>query len=150
MKEYDCREYYELGERLLLDGETVEVVRDEGEHPCTGCRIEELFDVDCSDYCSRSERMDVESVMFKLVGEAKKEVPIIAEYPEYDPSKEYAVYERFQYNGVVAECREYSSPIMCRDCVLHPCGSSEECKCLAASRKDGLSVYYKRLDDVRP
>lgn len=28
MKEYNYKEYYELGERLLLNGETVEVVED--------------------------------------------------------------------------------------------------------------------------
>ena len=107
MKEYDCGEYYELGEHLLLSCETVEVV---------------------------------------------KEVPVSAEYPEYDPNKEYAVYERFQYNGVVAECRKCSSPLLCRDCVLYPCNgvSIKACKCMASSREDGVSVYYKVLTDVRP
>lgn len=150
MKEYDYKEYYELGERLLLNGETLEVVEDDGEHSCAGCRLEELTDVPCSLYCSQSGRMDDESVVFKLV-----EVPISAEYPEYDPSKEYAVYERFQYNGVVAECTPCTpckSAVDCRACVLNPCNgaSVKTCKCMEPTRKDGVSVYYKRLDDVRP
>lgn len=155
MKEYDYKEYYELGERLLLNGETVEIVIDEGEPSCAGCRLEELTDVPCSLYCSRCERTDDESVMFKLVEEAKKEVPMSAEYPEYDPSKEYAVYERFQYNGVVAECRKCESAAGCRECALY---TDAPCACIASGcrlrtgthRKDGVSVYYKRLDDVRP
>lgn len=151
MKEYNYKEYYELGERLLLNGETVEVVED-GERSCAGCRLEELTDVPCSLHCSRFGRMGDESVMFKLVEEAKKEVPISAEYPEYDPSKEYAVYERFQYNGVVAECTPCKSAVDCRACVLNPCNgaSVKTCKCMESTRKDGVSVYYKRLDDVRP
>lgn len=152
MKGYNHGEYYELGERLLLNGETVEVVEDEGEPSCAGCRLKELIDVPCSLYCSWCERMDDKSVMFKLVEEAKKEVPMSAEYPEYDPSKEYAVYEHFQYNGVVAECTPSKSAVDCRACVLNPCNgaSVKTCKCMESTRKDGVSVYYKRLNDVRP
>lgn len=145
MKEYDYREYYELGERLSLNGETVEVVIDGC--ACKDCYLFDMIDVACSAYCTSKERPDGESVYFRLVDLAKENTP---GYPEHDPNKEYEVYERFQHNGVVAECRKSSSPFSCRDCVLHPCGPSAECKCLAAWRKDGISVYYKRLDDVRP
>lgn len=155
MKEYDCGENYELGERLELNGEIVEVVRDDEFIACKECRIAEIFRVKCSSFCMSHERRDGESIAFKLVAQAKKEVPISAEYPEYDPSKEYAVYERFQYNGVVAECRKCESAADCRECALYtdaPCAciASGYRLCMGTHRKDGLSVYYKKLEDVRP
>lgn len=93
---------------------------------------------------------DVILIRGKKAKVVKKEVPMSAEYPEYDPNKDYAVYERFQHNGVVAECRECSSPLLCRDCVLYPCIGPVAMNCIGLNRKDGLSVYFKRLDDVRP
>lgn len=148
MKKYDCGENYELGERLELNGEIVEVVRDDEFIACKECRIAEIFRVACSSFCTSHERRDRESIAFKLVAQAKKEVPMGAEYPEYDLNKEYAVYERFQHKGVVAECRKGSSPLLCRDCVLYPCTSYMNC--MSFRRKNNTSVYFKRLDDVRP
>lgn len=150
MKEYDFEEYYELGERLTVKGVTVEVVKDVC--VCNDCYLGGLKGVFCSLHCSVGERKDSESVCFRLVDMAKKEVPMSAEYPEYDPNKEYKLYERFQHNGVVAECRKCSSPLLCRYCVLYPCNgaSIKACKCMASSREDKTSVYYKVLTDVRP
>lgn len=145
MKDYDYRDYYELGERLLLNGETVEVVIDEC--ACNGCHLSGLFNVSCSAYCSGIERKDGNSICFQLVDTANT-----PGYPEYDPNKEYTVYERFQYNGVVAECRECISPLLCRSCVFYPCNgdNAKAGKCMASSRKDNTRVYYKALTDVRP
>lgn len=145
MKEYNYRKYYKLGERLELNGKVIEVV--ESSCACMNCCfMNEFFNVPCSSSCASDERPDGLSVCFRLVDMAKDNAK---EYPPHDPDKEYAIYERFQYNGVVAECRECKLPFSCRDCVLFPCPSPFN-KCLAFSRKDGNSVYYKRLDDVRP
>lgn len=152
MKEYNPNEYYEIGERLIIKGVTVELVKDdEFNGVCESCFINELSnrDIKCSSLCSGIERKDDTSVHFQLVDLAKKNTP---EYEPYDPNKEYAIYERFQHNGVVAECRKCSSPLLCRDCVLYPCNgaSIKACKCMVASREDKTSVYYKVLTDVRP
>lgn len=147
MKEYDCGEYYEIGERLTVKGVTVEVVRDV--RVCKECYLGDLMDVFCSLHCSVGERKDGELVCFRLVDIAKKNTP---EYEPFNPDKEYQLYERFQHNGVVAECRKCSSPLLCHYCVLYPCNgaSIKACKCMAASREDKTSVYYKVLTDVRP
>lgn len=147
MKEYDCEDYYELGERLTVKGAIVEVVKDVC--ACNDCYLRDLMGVFCSSHCSVGERIDSESVCFRLVDMAKKNTP---EYEPFNPDKEYQLYERFQHNGVVAECRKCSSPLLCRDCVLYPCNgaSIKACKCMASSREDKTSVYYKVLTDVRP
>lgn len=147
MKEYDCEEYYEIGERLSLNGETLEVVGNE--YGCTGCYFLNIQGAFCSDYCAPFDRIDDTSIYFKSVEQAKENTP---EYPQYNPDKEYAVYERFQHNGVVAECTPCKSAVDCRACILNPCNgaSVKTCKCMASAREDGVSVYYKRLDDVRP
>lgn len=79
-----------------------------------------------------------------------KEVPMSAEYPPYDPNKEYVVYERFQHNGVVAECTPCNRHAICRDCAVRSSCPDDYNKCMAASREDKTSVYYKVLTDVRP
>lgn len=112
--------------------------------------MNEFFNVPCSSHCASDERPDGLSVCFRLVDMAKENTKENAkEYPPHDPDKEYAMYERFQYNGVVAECRERNSPCQCHDCVLYPyvCDLN---KCMAFSREDGISIYYKILDDARP
>ena len=149
MKKYNYRKYYKLGERLELNGKAIEVVEDSC--ACRNCCfMNEFFNVPCSSSCASDERPDGLSVCFRLVDMAKDNAKDNAkEYPPYDPDKEYAIYERFQYNGVVAECRKCNSPRQCRDCVLYP-GVCDFNKCLAFSREDGISVYYKILDDVRP
>lgn len=149
MKKYNYREYYKLGERLELNGKVIEVVEDSC--ACKNCCfMNELFNVPCSSHCAGDERPDGLSICFRIVDMAKDNAKENAkEYPPHDPNKEYAIYERFQYNGVVAECRECNSPRQCRDCVLYPCVCDFN-KCMAFSREDGTSVYYKRLDDVRP
>lgn len=149
MKKYNYREYYKLGERIKLNSKVIEVV--ENSCACRNCCfMNELFNVPCSSLCAGDERPDGLSVCFRLVDMAKENTKENAkEYPPHDPNKEYAIYERFQYNGVVAECRECNSPRQCRDCVLYPCVCDFN-KCMAFSREDGISVYYKRLDDVRP
>lgn len=140
MKKYNYRKYYKLGERLELNGKVIEAV--ENSCACRNCCfMNELFNVPCSSHCAGDERPDGLSVCFRLVDMAKENTKENAkEYPPHDPNKEYAIYERFQYNGVVAECR---------DCVLFPCPSTFN-KCRGSFREDGTSVYYKRLDDVRP
>lgn len=154
IREYDCGEYYEIGERLIIKGVMVEVTEDsESSGVCENCFINELSnrDIKCSSLCSGFERKDDTPVHFQLVDLAKKKKKKnTPDYPGYDPNKEYAVYERFQHNGVVAECRIHRTAADCRKCVLFPCRPSTECKCLAVVRKDNTSVYYKRLDDVRP
>lgn len=35
-------------------------------------------------------------------------------YPPFNPDREYHLFERFQYNGVVAECRNFELSNMCR------------------------------------
>lgn len=149
MKEYNYRKYYKLGERLELNGKVVEVV--ESSCACMNCCfMNEFFNAPCSSSCASDKRPDGLSVCFRLVDMAKDNAKDNAkEYPPYDPDKEYAIYERFQYNGVVAECRKCNSPRQCRDCVLYPCVCDFN-KCFAFSREDGISVYYKILDDVRP
>lgn len=150
MKEYDCGEYYEQGERLIIKGVTVEVVKDdEFNGVCENCFINELSnrDIKCSSLCSGIERKDDTSVHFQLVDLAKKNTP---EYEPFNPDKEYEIYERFQHNGVVAECRECSSSLLCNYCVLYPCNSPSTMNCMAFRRKDNTSVYYKILEDVRP
>lgn len=149
MKKYNYREYYELGERIKLNSKVIEVVEDSC--ACKNCCfMNELFNVPCSSHCAGDERPDGLSICFRLVDMAKENTKENAkEYPPHDPNKEYAIYERFQYNGVVAECRKCNSPRQCRDCVLCPCVCDFN-KCMAFSREDGISVYYKILDDVRP
>lgn len=149
MKKYNYRKCYKLGERLELNGKVIEVVEDSC--ACKNCCfMNELFNVPCSSHCAGDERPDGLSVCFRLVDMAKENTKENAkEYPPHDPDKEYAIYERFQYNGVVAECRKCNSPRQCRDCVLYPCVCDFN-KCMAFSREDGISVYYKILDDVRP
>lgn len=149
MKEYDYREYYEIGERLKAGGHIIEVVEDKYREFCEGCflSIPANYNINCSIHCAGSEREDDTPVHFRMVDMAKENTP---EYAKYDPNKDYAVYERFQYNGVVAECRECSSSLLCRDCVLYPCIGPVAMNCIGLNRKDGLSVYFKRLDDVRP
>ena len=71
-------------------------------------------------------------------------------YPPFNPDKEYQLYERFQHNGVVAECRKCSYPSLCNDCVLYPCNRPSTMNCMAFRRKDNISVFYKKLEDVRP
>jgi hypothetical protein len=152
MKKYNYRKYYKLGERLELNGKVIEVVEVvESSCACMNCCfMNEFFNVHCSSSCASGERPDGLSVCFRLVDMAKDNAKDNAkEYPPHDPDKEYAIYERFQYNGVVAECRECKLPFSCRDCVLYPCARDFN-KCLAFSREDGISVYYKILDDVRP
>lgn len=149
MKKYNHREYYKLGERIKLNRKVIEVVEDSC--ACKNCCLmNELFNVPCSSHCTGDERPDGLSVCFRLVDMAKENTKENAnEYPPYDPDKEYAIYECFQYNGVVAECRKCNSPRQRRDCVLFPCPSPFN-KCTGSFREDGTSVYYKRLDDVRP
>lgn len=153
MKKYNYRKYYKLGERLELNGKVIEVV--ENSCACRNCCFKnELFNVPCSSHCAGDERPDGLSVCFKLMDMAKENTKEntkenAKEYPPYDPNKEYAIYERFQYNGVVAECRECKLLFLCHDCVLFPCPSVFN-KCMGPFREDGTSVYYKRLDDVRP
>lgn len=152
MKEYNYRKYYKLGERLELNGKVIEVVEVvESSCACMNCCfMNEFFNVPCSSSCASDERPDGLSVCFRLVDMAKDNAKDNAkEHPPYDPDKEYAIYERFQYNGVVAECRECKLPFSCRDCVLYPCVCDFN-KRMAFSREDGTSVYYKRLGDVRP
>lgn len=152
MKKYNYRKYYKPGERLELNGKVIEVAEVvEDSCACKNCCfMNELFNVPCSSHCTGDERPDGLSVCFRLVGMAKENTKENAkEYPPHDPDKEYAIYERFQYNGVVAECRECNSPCQCRDCVLYPCVCDFN-KCMAFSREDGISVYYKILDDARP
>lgn len=148
MKKYNYREYYKLGERIKLNSKVIEVVEDSC--ACKNCCfMNELFNVPCSLHCAGDERPDGLSICFRLVDMAKDNAKDNAkEYPPHDPDKEYAIYERFQYNGVVAECRKCNSPRQCRDCVLYPCVCDFN-KCMAFSREDGTSVYYKRLDNVR-
>lgn len=153
MKKYNYREYYKLGERIKLNGKVIEVVEDSC--ACKNCCfMNELFNVPCSSHCAGDERPDGLSICFRLVDMAKENTKENTkenanEYPPHDPNKEYAICERFQYNGVVAECRECKLPFSCRDCVLFPCPSPFN-KCMGSFREDGTSVYYKRLDDVRP
>lgn len=145
MKKYNYREYYKLGERVELNSKVIEVVEDSC--ACKNCCfMDEFFNAHCSSHCASDERPDGLSICFRLVDMAKENTK---EYPPHDPNKEYAIYERFQYNGVVAECRECKLPSSCRDCVLFPCPSPFN-KCMGSFREDGTSIYYKRLDDVRP
>lgn len=145
MKKYNYRKYYKPGERLELNGKVIEVA--ENSCACGNCCfMNEFFNVLCSSGCAGDERPDGLSVCFRPVDTADDNA---REYPPHDPGKEYAIYGRFQYNGAVAGCRECSSPRQCRDCALYPymCGFN---KCRAFSREDGIGVYYKILDDVRP
>lgn len=148
MKKYNYREYYKLGERIKLNGKVIEAVEDSC--ACKNCCfMNELFNVPCSLHCTGDGRPGGLSVCFILVDMAKENTKENAEeYPPHDPNKEYAIHERFQYNGVVAECRECKLPFLCRDCVLFPCLSPFN-KCMGSFREDGTSVYYKRLDNVR-
>lgn len=152
MKKYNYMAYYKLGKRIKLNNKVIEVVEVvEDSYACKNCCfMNEFFNVPCSSHCAGDERPDGLSVCFRLVDRAKENTKENAkEYPPHDPNKEYAIYERFQYNGVVAECRECMLPFSCHDCVLFPCHSPIN-KCMGSFREDGTNVYYKRLDDVRP
>lgn len=134
MKKYNYMAYYKLGKRIKLNSKVIEVVEVvEDSYACKNCCfMNELFNVPCSSHCASDERPDGLSVCFRLVDRAKENTKENAkentkenakEYPPHDPNKEYAIYERFQYNGVVAECRECMLPFSCHDCVLFPCHS---------------------------
>ena len=68
-------------------------------------------------------------------------------YPPFNPDREYHLFERFQYNGVVAECREHELFDPCRDCAIYPCADSYN-NCMAFKRTDKVGVFYKKLEDV--
>ena len=68
-------------------------------------------------------------------------------YPPFNPNREYHLFERFQYNGVVAECRNFELFNMCRDCAIYPCGVTY-LNCLAFKRVDKIDVFYKKLENV--
>lgn len=150
LREYDHREYYKIGERIKVAGHVVEVATDDKPYgTCNDCFLVSITDtlIGCSSFCSGCERKDGTHVHFRLVDLAKENTP---EYELFNPDKEYAIYERFQHNGVVAECRKCSSPLLCNDCVLYPCNRPSTMNCRAFRRKDNISVYYKKLEDVRP
>lgn len=69
------------------------------------------------------------------------------DYPPFDPDREYHLFERFQHNGVVAECRKYVSSDPCQDCAIYPCAVTYH-NCKAFKRMDKVSVFYKKLEDV--
>lgn len=69
------------------------------------------------------------------------------EYPPFNPYREYHLFERFQYNGVVAECREYGLFNPCRDCAIYPCAVTYY-NCMAFKRMDKVDVFYKKLKNV--
>lgn len=68
-------------------------------------------------------------------------------YPPFNPNREYHLFERFQYNGVVAECRNFELFNMCRDCAIYPCGVTY-LNCMAFKRVDRIDVFYKKLGNV--
>lgn len=68
-------------------------------------------------------------------------------YPPFNPNREYHLFERFQYNGVVAECRNFELFNPCRDCAIYPCGVTY-LNCMAFKRVDKIDVFYKKLGNV--
>ena len=68
-------------------------------------------------------------------------------YPPFNPNREYHPFERFQYNGVVAECRNFELFNMCQDCAIYPCGVTY-LNCMAFKRVDKIDVFYKKLENV--
>lgn len=65
-------------------------------------------------------------------------------YPPFNPDREYHLFERFQHNGVVAECREFELSNPCRKCAIYPCANNYN-NCMAFKRTDKMSVFYKKL-----
>lgn len=138
---------YRVGEVFTTDeGKTVQCVRSNG--LCSGCVFLTKMggaprckakDIDCSE-CSRE---DGQHVIFEELEEFKEH----ADYPPFDPDREYHLFERFQHNGVVAECRKYESSDPCGDCVIHPCAVTYH-NCMAFKRMDKVDVFYKKLEDV--
>lgn len=136
---------YKVGEVFTTDeGKIVQCVRSNG--LCSGCvfltKIGDAprckaMDIDCS-FCSRE---DNQSVIFE---ELKENTP---KYPPFNPYREYHLFERFQYNGVVAECREYELFNPCRDCAIYPCAVTY-LNCMAFKRVDKIDVFYKKLENV--
>lgn len=141
MKEYKVGEYF-----TTEDGKTVQCVRSNG--LCSGCVFLTKIgsaprckagDIDCTD-CSRE---DGQSVIFEELEELKHHT----EYPPFDSDREYQLFERFQHNGVVAECRKHDSSDPCRDCVIYPCAVTYH-NCMSFKRMDKVDVFYKKLEDV--
>lgn len=139
---------YKVGEVFTTEcGKTVQCVRSNG--LCSGCVFLTNIDgaprckamgVDCSD-CSRE---DGQHVIFEELEELKENT---SGYPPFNPNREYHLFERFQYNGVVAECRKFELFNPCRDCAIYPCADSYN-NCMAFKRMDKVGVFYKKLEDV--
>ena len=68
-------------------------------------------------------------------------------YQPFNPNREYHLFERFQYNGVVAECRKFGLFNPCRDCAIYPCADNYN-NCMAFKRVDKIDVFYKKLGNV--
>lgn len=68
-------------------------------------------------------------------------------YPPFNPNRGYHLFERFQYNGVVAGCRNFELSNMCRDCAIYPCGVTYP-NCMAFKRADKIDVFYKKPENV--
>lgn len=139
---------YRVGEVFTTDeGKTVQCARSNG--LCTGCAFYAVIggkprcramDV----YCSGYSREDGQSVIFEELEELKENTP---RYPPFNPDREYHLFERFQHNGVVAECCERELFDPCRDCAIYPCAVTYH-NCMAIKRMDMVSVFYKKLEDV--
>lgn len=67
------------------------------------------------------------------------------ECPTFNPNREYKPFDRFQHNGIVAECRKVGLFIPCRDCAIYPCLDGYT-KCMSFCRYDKTNVYYKIVD----
>lgn len=68
-------------------------------------------------------------------------------YQPFNPNREYHLFERFQYNGVIAECRKFELFNPCRDCAIYPCAVTYH-NCMAFKRADKIDVFYKKLENV--
>ena len=136
---------YKVGEVFTTDeGKTVQCVRSNG--LCTGCAFYAVIGgkprckaMDA--YCSERSREDGQHVIFEELKENT------SGYPTFSPDREYHLFERFQHNGVVAECRKYELFNPCRDCAIYPCADSYN-NCMAFKRTDKVDVFYKKLKDV--
>lgn len=68
-------------------------------------------------------------------------------YQPFNPNREYHLFERFQHNGVVAECRKFELFNPCQDCAVYPCADNYN-NCMAFKRVDKIDVFYKKLGNV--
>lgn len=84
--------------------------------------------------CSKKERSDGKSVIFKRTGKCI----------EHKKKTEFAIGEEFQYGLKTLRCVKSETPAFCDECYFgrKPCDEEEKGHCVADSRSDGENVIF--------